>query len=437
MLRLLSTSSIFTITPSNAPTVAGPSSAPQAPVSPTSSHALTGPMTLPILKRIHPPLGNVLVVKQAASDIAEDQPILRAEAMALPLTDVTVGDLADINRYLVEFLPAMWTVDVDGWRYFVRDEAADNVRTPEGQRVFPLRVPAASSSHRPMSRPSKTVRFALSEPPVDSEPIYIADSDDDEDTRLYADFEALAIETTPPVPPVPTHSRPRIQTPVRPPPVPTHSRPGPPIAPLAPVASSQSSTALYSFPSSTGNTRSTNWAQAATEAKAAKGVATAIRRNRQKKPRPVAYMVARGHRVCVSSSWDEVKRLTDGFSHNLFEGYPSLATAQAALEWLQSRRLTSSSQSWSPREEDIPLPCNSADDLAGHGPREPSDAWHIVYVGINPGVFPTSAEAAVNVVGVKGGLRDHRDSYAAATEAYTEAVAGGYVAKRRLAGVAT
>ncbi|KAJ7054916.1 hypothetical protein C8F01DRAFT_1342508 [Mycena amicta] len=92
---------------------------------------------------VHPPLGNVLVVKQAASDIAEDQPIPRAEAMELPLTDVTVSDLADINRYLVEFLPAMWTVDVDGWRYFVRDDVADNVRTPEGRRVFPLRVPDA------------------------------------------------------------------------------------------------------------------------------------------------------------------------------------------------------------------------------------------------------------------------------------------------------
>ncbi|KAJ7059374.1 hypothetical protein C8F01DRAFT_1370878 [Mycena amicta] len=92
---------------------------------------------------ICPPLGNVLVVKQAASDIAEDQPMPRAEAMALPLTDVSRGDFADISRYLVEFLPAMWTVDVDGWRYFVRDEVTDSVRMPEGRRVFPLRVPDA------------------------------------------------------------------------------------------------------------------------------------------------------------------------------------------------------------------------------------------------------------------------------------------------------
>ncbi|KAJ7062394.1 hypothetical protein C8F01DRAFT_1252219 [Mycena amicta] len=274
-----------------------------------------------------------------------------------------------------------------------------------------------------MSHPSKSVRFALAESTGHTEPIVVPDSNDDEDTKLYAAFQALAVETpssaaspaadsSGPPPPGPTHSRP-----VRPP-VPTHSRP--PIAPIAPPAnasSSNSSTALYLFPTSGGPI---------------KGVATALRRNTLKKPKPIVYMVARGHRVCVSSNWDEVKQLTSGFSHNLFEGYPSHAAAEAALEWLCSQRLTSSSQTWSPCTEDIPMPCTSTHDLAGHGLRAASDTWHIVYVGINPGVFPTSAEAAVNVVGVKGGLRDHRDTYAATAEVYAKALAGGYVAQRSL-----
>ncbi|KAJ7059173.1 hypothetical protein C8F01DRAFT_1085017 [Mycena amicta] len=69
-----------------------------------------------------PPLGNVLVVKQAASDIAEDQPIPRAEAMELPLTDVTVSDLADINRYLVEYaVPGYLEPDLTYVQVFARD----------------------------------------------------------------------------------------------------------------------------------------------------------------------------------------------------------------------------------------------------------------------------------------------------------------------------
>ncbi|KAJ7050752.1 hypothetical protein C8F01DRAFT_1092090 [Mycena amicta] len=259
-----------------------------------------------------------------------------------------------------------------------------------------------------MSRTTKSVRFALAQPPVDTEPIYVPDSDDDDDTKLYADFEALAIEAPSSAasrgpPPIPVHSRPHNP--------PSAVPPAPAPAPAPAVPSSQSSTAMYLFPTSTGVTRSSNWAQAAAEVKAAAGVATAIRKNKQKKKKPVAYMVACGRRVCVSESWDEVKQLTNGFSHNLFEGYPSREAAQAALDWLRTRRLTSSSETWSPREEDIPRPCTNPDDLASHGPRDPSDAWHIVYVGINPGVFPTSAEAAVNVLGVKGGLRDHRDTH--------------------------
>ncbi|KAJ7050753.1 hypothetical protein C8F01DRAFT_1263639 [Mycena amicta] len=94
-------------------------------------------------QRMDSPLGNVLVVKQAAlaPSLPDDQPVPRAQVMALPLVDVTLADLPDIRRYLVEFLPAMWTVDEDGWRYFIQDEAAEGVRAPNGERIFKLRGP--------------------------------------------------------------------------------------------------------------------------------------------------------------------------------------------------------------------------------------------------------------------------------------------------------
>ncbi|KAJ7066085.1 hypothetical protein C8F01DRAFT_1248130 [Mycena amicta] len=110
---------------------------------PTPNRAIAAILLSFSSEPLHPPLGNVLVVKQTplAPGIADDQPVPRAEAMALPLSDITLADLEDIKRYLVEYLPAMWTAGVDGWRYFVLDEVADKIRTSGGQRVFGLRVP--------------------------------------------------------------------------------------------------------------------------------------------------------------------------------------------------------------------------------------------------------------------------------------------------------
>nr|GAT46267.1 predicted protein [Mycena chlorophos] len=297
-----------------------------------------------------------------------------------------------------------------------------------------------------MSRPRKTLRFEL--------PFLVIPDDSDDDA--YVEYEVDAARApTPPTPPTPSPSPLvsdwSLSSPSALPSPPPYS-PLPPGSPLLPTPSSPpppggSSTALYSYLRRSGGVHATtNWARAAGEARAARASPKALKRNRQRKVKPAAYIVARGRRVCVCTTWYEpsilisricssgdrsdVNDLTNGFAYNLHEGYPTLAQAEAALAWLQSQGLTSDEPRLNISLPRVPHPSAREDDLEGHGPRQPSDPWHIVYTGIHPGVFPTAAEAAVNVLGVNGGLRDHRDKFEDAVAAFETARSEGYVHAR-------
>nr|GAT46268.1 predicted protein [Mycena chlorophos] len=92
------------------------------------------------------PLGDVIAVKQHAvpADI-KDEDFSQADGLALRLVNIELDDLPVVNLMLCEAMHRLWDTAVDGWRYFVPDEAASRLTTPgpDGRftRVFPLVTP--------------------------------------------------------------------------------------------------------------------------------------------------------------------------------------------------------------------------------------------------------------------------------------------------------
>ena len=77
------------------------------------------------------------------------------------------------------------------------------------------------------------------------------------------------------------------------------------------------------------------------------------------------------------------------------QGFATITQAIRAFEYAQENSWTSTTSSNTGLSVDlnlVPKPLTTDDpSVVGDRlrPREPEDWWYIVYVGINPGVFPT------------------------------------------------
>ncbi|KAJ7049307.1 hypothetical protein C8F01DRAFT_1093494 [Mycena amicta] len=132
-----------------------------------------------------------------------------------------------------------------------------------------------------------------------------------------------------------------------------------------------------------------------------------------------------------------VQAATSGFRFAVFHGYPDIPSAERAYSYALAQGYTTTTA----QERGLALPLaripasilganNSIDEarLLGRSEDEP---WYIVYQGVNPGVYPTYLEAALNTNGVRLAAHDSRETLAQAVSAFQEARLRGEVHIRR------
>ncbi|KAJ7602638.1 hypothetical protein DFH06DRAFT_1351158 [Mycena polygramma] len=136
----------------------------------------------------------------------------------------------------------------------------------------------------------------------------------------------------------------------------------------------------------------------------------AVRKSKRRGGKPAAYVVFRGRDIGVMHNWPDVVAATSGVSFSLQQGYRTL-------------RLAASPHCTFPGAKASP----AFGRTQSAGFRLPDDRWYIVYQGINPGVFGTSVECALNVLGIRDAVHNSADSYLAAKNKFRGAMEKGDV----------
>ncbi|KAJ7225331.1 hypothetical protein GGX14DRAFT_556139 [Mycena pura] len=133
--------------------------------------------------------------------------------------------------------------------------------------------------------------------------------------------------------------------------------------------------------------------------------------------------------------WTKVQRATKGFRHSVQQGYPTVSQATRAYEYAQEQGWTLTVPRYHGLMLDIasvprPLETNDPAVIGDRlDPRIPEDPWYIVYKGVNPGIFPTFLECALNTSGVKGASYDKWPTFVDALRTFNGAKRRGEVAE--------
>ncbi|KAJ7895678.1 hypothetical protein B0H13DRAFT_1624304, partial [Mycena leptocephala] len=138
----------------------------------------------------------------------------------------------------------------------------------------------------------------------------------------------------------------------------------------------------------------------------------------------------------VYEDWEVAQPLVSGVSSAIYQGYPTLALAQAAYDYARERGWTrvcpappsAQRRSHVVRAMELPTPTGLLD---GPNPLHVSSRgrkkWYIVYVGITPGVYQSFLECNLNTSGLRGATHESCTSKVVAVARYQEALAGGRV----------
>ncbi|KAJ7797202.1 hypothetical protein B0H14DRAFT_3494015 [Mycena olivaceomarginata] len=243
----------------------------------------------------------------------------------------------------------------------------------------------------------------------------------------YSPLRALAH-----LPRTPTSAPPRTPTP--PPRTPTP----PPRTPTPPPP--QSSPTLYMFHSPHKSGFSADWSEAGASTQGQpQSYVCAVRKARSHGPKAKAYTIFRGTATGVFDSWREVEAATSGVRFALYKGYTTRPQAEAAYELAVANGWTCSMATWTstpisaaqaPRPPVLDQSTRTSESaLGGRGVNNP---WYVVYAGVNPGLFPTFVECALNVLGIEESLHEKLSSYAEARQKFERAQQQGEVHVRRL-----
>ncbi|KAJ7051250.1 hypothetical protein C8F01DRAFT_1176381 [Mycena amicta] len=234
-------------------------------------------------------------------------------------------------------------------------------------------------------------------------------------------------------PAVPHQTRPRQPTrPTSPPP------PPPPSAASSSSASTSTPSRLYRYQSSAvPPSLTTHWHQAAALTQGQpEGQARVLVRQRKRRPKATAYAIIRGKQIGVWDTWlgpDGAEQHTRGYRFALYTGFSSRKAAQAAFDFCEQASWTCSLSVISSMPVPlhlIPKPVENEHDLQGHVPRAAGDWWYVVFVGVHPGVYPSSVESLLNVLGVKNSSHDSWPTYQEARREYEDAFRAGHCVVR-------
>ncbi|KAJ7607210.1 hypothetical protein FB45DRAFT_877903 [Roridomyces roridus] len=209
----------------------------------------------------------------------------------------------------------------------------------------------------------------------------------------------------------------------------------PPPQPRTPSPPPYGRRAVYQVSSPTRGLELTpDWSEAAHTAHNEPGARVrALRRNPKKRGSKSVYVVFRGHTIGIKNTWAEVEQATLGFRFAQYQGYRSRAVAQATFLHAQQNGWTSTNPAWTAVPISAALaPHPIADHQGNPSPpviarREAHQPWHIVYVGVHPGIFATYLECALNVLGIDGSWNDRAETFAEAQAKFARAVSRGEI----------
>ncbi|KAJ7605233.1 hypothetical protein DFH06DRAFT_1150624 [Mycena polygramma] len=420
---------------------------------------------LPDTRKSHTCLGNLVVIKHAHpdGDLVANQ--------GLPIIDMAEKDFAHVDELVRRLLPRTPCFNSSlgsGERHVARlltTILATRQYHPVLLFIGPPYPSAILSSidlfHTRLPLTMARLPLTMAGPGGDEVPCYDLD---EIIANLTLEDEAALTRTTstsPRRPPAPPATR---LPPVRPEtPPPRYSRRPPPNTPATRPAPSSSRAAIATpepptvTPPSTPPARcgeTMHWSQAAN---ATQGVPNSVvfgSPRAKRRGKRAVYVVFRGRTVGVMDTWyesayalhrttrthppfrrAEAEAATRGVRFSLHQGYSTETPAREAFQLAQANGWTSTSQTWSV----VPLSSSLAPQPWGTAstpstalcPREPSDPWYVVYSGVNPGIFGTSVECALNVLGIRSSYHEKFATYDEAVADFARATAEGEVHVRR------
>ncbi|KAJ7202753.1 hypothetical protein GGX14DRAFT_399134 [Mycena pura] len=199
--------------------------------------------------------------------------------------------------------------------------------------------------------------------------------------------------------------------PAPPPGPPLLSRPASQSLPPAPAhAALPKSAPLYVYSSpATPETETTHWYRAAhaTQGVAGSGVRAVVKSPRNKRQKHAAFVVFWGHSPGVKETWAETQAATSKFSCAIYQVPLDIARIPT------------------------PVPDDRASIARLCSSRHSTDYWYVCFKGVNPGVFSTWIECALNIHGVKNATHQSFERYDIARREYETALSGGHVAVLR------
>ncbi|KAJ7066044.1 hypothetical protein C8F01DRAFT_1079734 [Mycena amicta] len=298
----------------------------------------------------------------------------------------------EFESRILQLESTLATLTVDSPRRRPLRDTPGRITRP-GPRLIPL--PSAS----PTVSGSSTID--------DTSVIIVPDSDDDEEA---------------PGPPHPPSSPPT------PPPPPSAEQPSVP-----PAVRRE-----YIFSSPTvAPTRTTEWSEAAQNTQGVRNAQVrVVSQQPARRKRTVCWTVFRGRTIGVFASWDLAQAATSGFRLAIYHGYSDLTSARQAFDYAEAHHYMATR----PQDRGLPLPLDQIPTsiVTAHGvdearlqPRAPDDLWYIVYQGVNPGIYPTYLEAALNTNGIRLTAHDSRETLSDAITAFEQAQLSGGVVVRR------
>ncbi|KAJ6450443.1 hypothetical protein C8R47DRAFT_1230258 [Mycena vitilis] len=251
-----------------------------------------------------------------------------------------------------------------------------------------------------------------------------AEDDDDIDALIRKMDAAEFLRNAPKTPPAASPELPP-SSPELPP-----SSPELPPSPPAPRASrSTPSTparrkAGYDVVSPTKTGRVVSWLEAGSLTQGVRGASVKSSGSRARRRSPCeAYVVFYGGEIGAFKDWADVQRSITGNGIAIHAGFPSMDTANAAIDYARARGWTGDSTT--PPDSSstpLPLPSSYADNPLTCGA---TDLWYAVCRDVVPGVYRTYLECALNTVGIKGNLCASFPSMQDAEAAFASAHKGG------------
>ncbi|KAJ7896576.1 hypothetical protein B0H13DRAFT_2338308 [Mycena leptocephala] len=145
------------------------------------------------------------------------------------------------------------------------------------------------------------------------------------------------------------------------------------------------------------------------------------------KPSNGAYAVFFGHVPGFFLTWAQAQLSVTGVSGALYQGYLTPEAASAAFEYTRSVRWTGVITDHSPAPCIMVSTAHMPASVSSQSAVSPlhRKTWYIVYKGINPGVYQSSLECGLNMIGVSGSIFDSVDNVHTANDRFVKAQAAG------------